>query len=133
MARIGYNIFWVDDVDVAAHFYETAFGFKRQKDMTLPITRWIELDAGGGLILAFAEYREADQIFPTGYRRHDPKEAPVASQITIVTDDVESAFNRAVAAGAIPLDKPAAQPWGQTVGRVRDLGGQLVSIASPLN
>jgi lactoylglutathione lyase len=131
MTRIGYQIDWVADVDASASFYETAFGFARINDMTTPLTRWVELD-GGGVTLAFAAFTEADVLFPAGYRRHDPGEAPVASQITIVADDVDAAFKAAIAAGAKALNAPKEEPWGQTVARIRDPNGRLVSLATPM-
>jgi lactoylglutathione lyase len=45
---------------------------------------------------------------------------------------VETAFKRAIAAGAIEVARPARKPWGQTVSYVRDPNGLLVEICSPL-
>ncbi|MBY0423891.1 MAG: VOC family protein [Parvularculaceae bacterium] len=131
-ARIGYTIFWVRDVKETARFFEAAFGFARKVEMQTALTPWIELDAGGGLSLAFAAFAEADVLFPAGYRAHAAEEAPVASAITVVGDDVEALFSRAVAAGAATLQQPRKEPWGQTIARVRDPNGIVVSIASPI-
>jgi uncharacterized glyoxalase superfamily protein PhnB len=53
-------------------------------------------------------------------------------EIGFVTEDVDTAFKRAIAAGATAVAKPARKPWGQTVSYVRDLNGLLVEICSPL-
>ena len=55
-----------------------------------------------------------------------------AMEIGLVTDDVEGAFKKAVAAGAEPVVKPMQKPWGQTVSYVRDIDCFLVEICSPM-
>ncbi len=131
--RIGYTIYWVRDVQETARFFEAAFGFARKVEMQTALTPWIELDAGGGLSLAFAEFAEADVLFPAGYRAHSAQEAPVASAITVVSDDVEALYAQAVAAGAATLQLPRHEPWGQTIARIRDPNGIVVSIATPIS
>jgi uncharacterized glyoxalase superfamily protein PhnB len=49
-----------------------------------------------------------------------------------VTSDVEKAFARAVAAGALAIAEPAPKPWGQTVAYVRDDSGFLVELCTPI-
>ncbi|WP_244142078.1 glyoxalase/bleomycin resistance/dioxygenase family protein [aff. Roholtiella sp. LEGE 12411] len=41
-----------------------------------------------------------------------------------------NAYIRAIGAGAKGLDAPKKQPWGQTVARICDLNGVLVSLVS---
>ena len=55
-----------------------------------------------------------------------------AFEIGFVTKDVESAFNKAVKAGAKAVSKPSTKPWGQVVSYVRDCNGFLVEICSPM-
>jgi uncharacterized glyoxalase superfamily protein PhnB len=49
-----------------------------------------------------------------------------------VTDDVEAAYEKAIAAGAISVAPPESKPWGQTVSYVREINGFLVGINSPM-
>jgi lactoylglutathione lyase len=130
-ARLGYTIIWVANSDSAGKFYEKVFGFSRIRDMQTPVTHWVELDVGGPS-LAFAEFGEADLLFPAGYRAHAANEAPVASAISFLTDDVAGAHSRAVAEGAVSLQDPRNEPWGQTVARFRDPNGVVVSLATPM-
>jgi lactoylglutathione lyase len=129
--RLGYAIIWVADSETAGRFYEDVFGFKRIRDMRTPLTHWVELDVGGPS-LAFAEFAEADVLFPSGYRAHDSKEAPVASAISFLTEDVAGALARAIDAGAVSLQAPKDEVWGQTVARFRDPNGVVVSLATPM-
>jgi lactoylglutathione lyase len=130
-ARLGYAIIWVANSDSAGRFYEKVFGFARIRDMQTPVTHWVELDVGGPS-LAFAEFGEADILFPAGYRAHAAGEAPVASAISFLTDDVAGAHSRALAEGAVSLQAPQDEVWGQTVARFRDPNGVVVSLATPM-
>ncbi|MEM8805258.1 MAG: hypothetical protein AAGF01_04320 [Cyanobacteria bacterium P01_G01_bin.38] len=49
-----------------------------------------------------------------------------------MANDVAPAFEQAVQAGAISVVEPRQMPWGQTISRVRDCNGVLVSIVSPV-
>jgi uncharacterized glyoxalase superfamily protein PhnB len=53
-------------------------------------------------------------------------------EIALVTEDPDGAYQVAVKAGAEPVAAPAAKPWGQLVGYVRDLNGCLIEICSPM-
>ena len=54
------------------------------------------------------------------------------SHIGFVTDDVDAAYKKAIAAGAIEVAPPESKPWGQTVSYVREINGFLVGINSPM-
>lgn len=53
-------------------------------------------------------------------------------EIALVTDDVDSAFDIAIKAGVLVIQKPAQKPWGQTVAYIRDLNGFLIELCSPI-
>lgn len=129
--RLGYAIIWVANSDKAGSFYEKVFGFPRIRDMLTPVTHWVELDVGGPS-LAFAEFGEADILFPGGYRAHSACDVPVASAISFLTDDIAGVHQRALAEGAISLQAPKDEVWGQTVARFRDPNGVVVSLATPM-
>ena len=126
--KFGYAIFYVDDVEATVAFYERAFGLVRK--MVQP-GEFGELDTGSTK-LAFAARAHVETVFSIPFQRagrdHDP--APV--EIGLVTEDVAAAFDKAVAAGAIAVTKPAKKPWGQTVGYVRDNNGFLVELCTPI-
>ncbi len=62
MMKLGYTVFWVEDADKAARFYEQVFGLKRRLEMQTPLTPWIEMETGE-TALAFAQFSEAEVLF----------------------------------------------------------------------
>jgi uncharacterized glyoxalase superfamily protein PhnB len=127
--RFGYTIVYVADVEAAIAFYESAFGLSR---------RFVSEDGSYGELhsgettLAFASYAQAESVLPGGFRRHDPAEPPAGVEIGFVTDDVETAWQRALDHGAVAVVSPQVKPWGQTVAYVRDAEGMLVEICTPV-
>jgi lactoylglutathione lyase len=55
-----------------------------------------------------------------------------ASQPSLVSENVEEDFKRAVEAGAEPLQEPEKTPWGQVSSYLRLPDGTFVDIASPV-
>ncbi len=121
------TIVYVADVAESLAFFEKAFGLK---------TRFIE-DAGygevdtGDTILAFATLKTGDYNLPDGYTATPPQSNQVTFEIALVTDSVEEAFKRAVAAGAEVLQEPTTQPSGQVVSFLRCPDGTFVNLSSP--
>ncbi len=126
--RLGYVILYVPDVEAALSFYQQAFGLERR--FLHESGLYGELDTGA-TVLAFAgeAMATANDIV---IRPHRPDEAPSATEIALVSDDVAGAYHQAVAAAAVPVALPAEKPWGQTVAYVRDLNGVLIELCSPL-
>lgn len=121
--KFGYAIFYVDQVEATIAFYEKAFGLAR--DMV------VEGEFGqlktGDTKLAFAARKMLPmEAQPAGLGTNPP---PV--EIALVTDDVQAAFDKAVAAGAKAVSSPTKKPWGQIVGYVRDNNGFLVELCTP--
>jgi len=132
-AKFGYAFVWVEDVEGTVRFYEEASGLSRRfvtdnGEMGL----YAEIETGE-TTLAVADVKEAEALFAGGFRENDPGEAPGAFRLSFVTPDVEGVYRAALGAGATEMAEPQRQPWGQTVARVRDPNGVLVSIASPIN
>lgn len=130
--RLGYAFIWVDDVRRTVRFYEEAFGFDRRfitdnDDLGL----YAEMETGE-TALAIADTKEAQVLFSDGYRENSPEQPPAAFQLSFVTSDVEGAYHAAVQAGATSMSEPQLQPWAQTIARVRDPNGVLVSITTPI-
>ena len=129
MIKFGYTINYVEDVDKALQFFETAFEMKRRF-----ITE--ERDYGelatGETILAFASHELGKTNFPGGYVSASDSAKPLGVEIALVTDNVEAIHNRAVQHGAVALKEPETKPWGQTVSYVRCPSGILIELCTPI-
>jgi predicted enzyme related to lactoylglutathione lyase len=127
--KFGYTVIWVEDVVKTVEFYEKAFGLVRRTLQDRGQSIWAEIETGN-TTLAFSSSSEAQKLFPGGFHPSDPTQPPTLIQISFITPDVGSAYMRAIGAGAKALDAPKAHPGGQTIARVRDLNGVLVSLVS---
>ena len=127
--KLGWIIFVVPDVAVTVAFYEAAFGLGRR--FVAEDGSYGEMETGAST-LAFVAETLAETTIPIALRPNRPGEPPAAAQVTLVTDDVAGAYERAVAAGAIGLAAPVVTPWGQTVAYLRDGNGVLVELGTPI-
>ena len=118
---------WVQDVPATVAFYEQAFGLTVQ--MMDDSKQFAMMDTGE-TTLQFADERAAVST-GVSVRANRPGEQAAASQLAFVADDVRSAYDRAVAAGAVAEVALFEKPWGQTLGYLRDLNGYLVELSSP--
>ena len=125
--QFGYTILYVEDVPATLAFYGRAFGLS---------TRYMhesgsygELETGA-TALAFVSHALLTQI---GKTLQPPQLDKPTSEIALVTDDVAAAVQRAVDAGAKPVQEPTAMPWGQTIAYVGDCNGFLVEICTPVS
>ena len=66
------------------------------------------------------------------FSRNSVARPPAGIEIAFVTDDVDTAFKKAVDAGAVPLKEPQHTHWGQRVASVLDQNGVIVELCSPL-
>lgn len=127
MIKFRYTILYVETVEASLAFYARAFGLEagflhEGKD-------YGELSTGETK-LAFSS-RTLMESLGKAPLKPDP-DAP-QFEIALETDDVEVAFARAVAAGAIPKRAPEAMPWGQVISYVTDPDGYLIEICSPVS
>lgn len=127
--RFGYTIVYVSDVPASLAFFGRAFGVE---------TRYLhdssdygEL-ATGETVLAFAAHTVAAGLLPAGYVAADASEKPLGMEVALITEDVGAAYERAMAAGAVSLQAPVRQPWGQTVAHLRCPDGLLVELCTPV-
>ncbi|BAY64350.1 glyoxalase/bleomycin resistance protein/dioxygenase [Calothrix brevissima NIES-22] len=127
--KFGYTVIWVDDVIKTVEFYEKAFGLVQRAIKEQNQFTWAEMETGETTI-AFSSINEAESLFHQGFYANDIIQAPALIQISFITPDVATAYMKALGAGAKPLDAPKRQPWGQTIARVRDINGVLVSLVS---
>jgi lactoylglutathione lyase len=126
--RFGYTILYVEDVSASLDFYERALGQRRR--FLHESGDYAELDTGE-TALALASHGLAAANLPGVFGPAEARDARPAFEVCFVTDDVQSAFERAVREGAEPVTPPQTKPWGQDVAYVRDPEGNLVEIASP--
>lgn len=127
--KLGYTILYVDSVPDTVAFYEAAFGLTR--GMVADTGEYGELKTGE-TTLAFAAIGFAETLTGVPVEAAAPGKAAPPLEVAFVADDVHAAFDRAVAAGAVPVRRPERKPWGQLVGHVRDGNGFLVEICSPV-
>lgn len=126
--QFGYTILYVRDVPRSVAFYEDAFGLMRR--FVHEEGLYAEMDTGT-TALAFAAYGLAKSNLACGFTRNDPDGPPGGFEIALIAEDVEAAWQRALAAGATPISPPATKPWGQICAFVRDPDGITVELCSP--
>lgn len=127
--KLGYTIYYVDDVEATLTFYETGFGLARR--FITPEGDYGELETGA-TTLAFASTTLAAANLESagGFTRLTSVGAPCGVSITLIADDVPATVEIAVAAGARRYVDPAQKPWGQTVAYVLDPNGALIEVAT---
>ena len=118
---------WVENVSETVDFYMKAFGFEvvmmsDEKDYAQMKT--------GETTLAFAHEGAALTSGVAIQINRASNDAP-AIQLALVAEDVDTAFARALEAGAMKVVDIVEKPWGQRLGYVRDLNGLLVELSSP--
>ncbi|MBP6219187.1 MAG: VOC family protein [Oligoflexales bacterium] len=126
--KLGYALFYVDDVEKTMDFYLSAFGI--EKGFLHESKQYGEMVTGETKI-GFVQHETAGS-HGFEYERSHSTHKPFAFEIGFVTKDVEVAFKKAVNAGAEAISAPNTKPWGQVVSYVRDCNGFLVEICSPV-
>jgi len=126
MLKYGGTAIHVDDVPAALDFYRRAFGLEtRFFDEAL---QYGELQTDGAVV-AFASHQLGEMLMP-GRHEHG---CPAGVEIGFFAPDVPAAFDRAVAAGAVPLAVHKAMPWGPTVAYIRGIEGTIIGLSTPLS
>jgi len=127
--KLGYTIVYVPDVAASLDFFTRAFGLERR--FLHESGTYGELETGA-TTLAFAAHALGEMNFAGGHVEAHASDKPLGMEIGLVTDDVEAAHRKAVAAGATELAAPLARPWGQVVSYVRCPDGALVELCTPM-
>ena len=127
--KFGYTIVYVPSVADTLAFYEKAFGFRVR--FLHESGQYGELESGT-TILAFASHALGEMNFGGNFVPVSATATPPGIELAFVTEDVSSAYAKAIEAGAVPLHPPAQKPWGQVVAYVRSLEGTLVELCSPI-
>ncbi len=124
--KLKYTILYVENVKESLDFYQVAFGLKAK--MLHESGDYGELDTGT-TALAFSSRALMTQLGKSPARADAA--APVF-EIAFETDDVAGALEKALGAGARPVQEVQDMPWGQTTAYVADKDGYLVEICSPV-
>lgn len=127
--KFGYTIVYVESVPATLEFYRAAFGFETR--FLHESGQYGELETGA-TTLAFASHAMGELNLGSRYQRLDVDGDPLGVELAFVTDDVATAYERALGAGARALNAPARKPWGQTVAYVQASDGSLIEICSPM-
>jgi catechol 2,3-dioxygenase-like lactoylglutathione lyase family enzyme len=127
--NFAYTIVYVSDVAASLDFYERAFGLQRR--FLHESGAYGELDTGA-TALAFVDHATARESVGGDYVAAEDSARPLGMEIGFTTADVGAAYERALAAGAVPLQAPTLKPWGQTVAYVRCPDGSLVELCTPM-
>lgn len=129
MIKFAYTILYVENVTATIEFYEKAFGLQRK--FVTPENDYGELITGE-TTLSFASIALGESNFTNGFERISPNNKPFGVEIAFTSDDCESDYENALAAGASAFEPLKEKPWGQKVGYVRDINGFLIEICSPM-
>jgi uncharacterized glyoxalase superfamily protein PhnB len=126
VVKFGKIVVYVEDAKASLEFFEQAFGLKG----TYHEQGFGEVETGGDTNIAFANYAVGQSHLPAKYQVGSPDK--VAFELSLVSDDVEGIFRRAVEAGAEALQEPEKKPWGQISSFLRLPDGTIVDLASPV-
>lgn len=120
--KLGYTIIYVADVLATIDFYECAFHLERR--FIHESNLYAEMQTGETTLALAGE----PMVEMNGLAIRPNRKSKIAAgfEIAFVTDDPRSAFEAALAAGAMSVKSPTEKPWRQIVGYVRDLNGCLV-------
>ncbi|KZV06979.1 hypothetical protein F511_45540 [Dorcoceras hygrometricum] len=124
--KFAYTIIYARDVEKSVAFYSKAFGYEVQRlDKS---GRWGELQSGHTTI-AFTPLKQHETEGLTG-KVEIPQHDRSAIEVCFDYSDVDAAFKRAVENGAVAVSEPEEKEWGQKVGYVRDIDGNVVRLGS---
>lgn len=118
----------VDDVQKTVEFYGAAFGMTpgfADPDGTFTVlTSATDVTSAGAALLAVEKWSKIEDI---------ASPAPVSGvRIGLEFDDVDVAYEKAIAAGATSAKAPIIRPWGQKIAVVKDNSGFLIELCEPV-
>ena len=125
----GYLILYVDDVLATLEVWETALGLER---------RYVHEDGNyaefgtGDTVISLAETGFGREHFADETTRAMFDRKPSRFEVGFTVEDVQIAFDHAVANGMTAVVPPLTKPWGQVVGWVRDANGILIEFGSAM-
>jgi lactoylglutathione lyase len=127
--KYGYTIVYVSSVVETLEFYRAAFGFEIK--FIHESKKYGELDTGS-TVLAFADHEMGEMNLNGRYLKGDKQSQPFGIELAFITDNVESAYLKAIDQGATAIKAPELKPWGQIVAYVRAMDGSLIELCTPV-
>lgn len=119
--RLGYLVLFVEALDPAVHFY----GDVLEQTCAKRTEHWAQFDCGSirlGLYEREAMARALD-VAPS-----ELGEPPGALELAFEVDDVDVAYEKALAAGARGWRPPQDRPWGERTAYLLDPDGAMVEL-----
>ena len=126
--KFGYTILYVKNVEKTLSFYEKSFGFSSR--FLHESGQYGEMETGE-TTLAFAS-EDLSKENGLSFIPNHQNSLPAGFELAFVTEDVESAYEKAIEGGAVSVKTTSQKPWGQKVAYVRDLNGIMIELCSPL-
>lgn len=119
----------VTDTDESLAFYRDALGLSVVQDVASGPFRWVTLgsDAQPGLGIVIS-VPHAGRSQADGDALQELLTKGVLPMLVFSTDNLDAAFEKAVAAGAEVLQEPIEQPWGPRDCAFRDPSGNMIRI-----
>ncbi len=124
--KFKYTILYVENVKETIKFFEDAFGLK--ESMIHESGDYGELDTGS-TTLSFSSLKLMTDI---GKNPARPNPSTPTFEIAFETNEVASALEKAIKAGATLIQGAEQMPWGQTTAYVADKNGFLIEICTPV-
>lgn len=123
MISLQYSPITAADVEEAVTFYRDAIGLTVKNDVSNGGHRWVTMGGDGNASIVLSDpFEDADtQLALIAKGAMQP--------IVFETDDLDAAFERAVAAGAEVVQEPKAQFWGPKDCAFRDPSGHMIRIS----
>ena len=119
----------VSDTDESLAFYRDALGLSVVQDVSSGAFRWVTMGTdttdGPGIVLSVPH---AGRSQSDGDAMAELLAKGVLPMLVFTTDNLDAAYEKAVAAGAEVLQEPIAQPWGPRDCAFRDPSGNMVRL-----
>ena len=115
----------------ALSFYRDTLGLELRNDVSRGDFRWITVGASSqpGIAIVITNYLNGSPADSDALAALLAKGA--LNGVHFHTDDLDSTFEKLIAAGAEIVQEPTDQPWGTRDCAVRDPSGNLVRIDQP--
>lgn len=121
-----------DDPDASLAFYRDALGFEVRDDVGYEGMRWITVGPPGrpetSIVLQPPVAPGSGITGDEGRVIAEMMAKGTYAGIVLATDDLDAAFERALAGGAEVVQEPAEQPYGVRDCAFRDPAGNMVRI-----
>lgn len=117
----------VSDPEAALAFYRDALGLPIAQDVSSGGHRWITLGDPSGTQIVLSG-TDAGRSPADGEALEELVVKGALGPWVFATDDLQTLFDQAVAAGAEVVSEPADQPWGPRDAAFRDPSGNVVRV-----